>query len=605
MRYHRRMTLAARIGVAGAIALGAELVLIAQPQQPPVFRTGASLVRVDVTVTDRHGEPVTSLSAEDFDVSEDGVPQTVETFKLVSADGRQAEDDDTSLDIRSPEHAAAEAARDEVRVFLLFWDEYHIGRFASAIQGRKALTDFVSAAFGPTDLVALMNPLLPTDAIRWTRNRSDLARAVQKLEGRSRVYLPPRSVLEEAQLQRRDVERLRSEVTISAMKSAATYLGGLRDGRKAIVFVSEGLPWLERGDEASLMQDLVRTANDNNTAIYTLDPRGLGHGVADVMWMLADNTGASAFVNTNAPAKALRQVVTDASAFYLLGYASTKNPADGKFHQIKVRVKRPGLDVRARRGYWAPSSTDVERAAREAAAETPSNVSTALATLSATRPERALDLWMGTARGRDGLPHVTMTWTARTLATNPATRDGSLAVIALGAGGNEIFETPMASRRLSFAARPGDLELKITVRDERGETIDEETRQLSIPDLASPALALGSPMVILARTASELKNAGTDAVPFAGREFSRTDRVLVRFALYGDSSSSALVAVRILSRRGGELLKLAVTPPRAAVDAYEIDVPLASMARGDFLIAIEATAGDDRAEALVPLRIVS
>src|SRR6266540_5701535 len=47
------------------------------PQQPPVFRTGASLVRVDVTVTDRHGEPVTSLTADDFEIQEDGVPQSV------------------------------------------------------------------------------------------------------------------------------------------------------------------------------------------------------------------------------------------------------------------------------------------------------------------------------------------------------------------------------------------------------------------------------------------------------------------------------------------------------------------------------------------------
>ena len=43
-----------------------------------------------------------------------------------------------------PEHAAAEAARDEVRVFVIFWDEYHIGRFAEAIKGRRALSSFVS-----------------------------------------------------------------------------------------------------------------------------------------------------------------------------------------------------------------------------------------------------------------------------------------------------------------------------------------------------------------------------------------------------------------------------------------------------------------------------
>src|SRR5207244_4944770 len=219
-------------------------------------------------------------------------------------------------------------------VFLIFWDEYHIDRFASAIAARKALAEFVTTALAPTDVVAMMDPLLPTDVIRWTRNRADLAQAIQKLEGRWRVYLPPRSVLEEAQLGRRDVERLRSEVTVSALKSVASYLGGLREGRKAIIFVSEGIPALDRSDQPSLLQDLVRTANASNTAIYTIDPRGLSSNMADVLWMLAENTGAEAF-NTNAPVRALQKVVKQASAFYLLGYASTKKPLDGTFHQIK------------------------------------------------------------------------------------------------------------------------------------------------------------------------------------------------------------------------------------------------------------------------------
>lgn len=106
-----------------------------QPQQPPqpTFRTEANLVRVDVTVVDRHGEPVTTLTADDFSVEEDGTHQHVQSFKFVSADGQPPPDDDVPLPIRSPEHAAAEAARDEVRVFVIFWDEYHIGQFSDAI----------------------------------------------------------------------------------------------------------------------------------------------------------------------------------------------------------------------------------------------------------------------------------------------------------------------------------------------------------------------------------------------------------------------------------------------------------------------------------------
>ena len=90
------------------------------PQQPPTFRAGTDLVRVDVTVLNRGGNPVTSLTAADFEVRDNGQPQEITSFKLVEATG-QAPDDDVSLEIRHPGHAAVEAARDDVRVFLIFW----------------------------------------------------------------------------------------------------------------------------------------------------------------------------------------------------------------------------------------------------------------------------------------------------------------------------------------------------------------------------------------------------------------------------------------------------------------------------------------------------
>src|SRR5262245_11603463 len=91
------------------------------PPRPPVFRGGANLVRVDVTVTNNHGDPVTNLTQADFEVSEDGVPQTIQSFELVRSTGEP--NDDRSLPIRSPQHAAYEASREDVRLFLIFWDE--------------------------------------------------------------------------------------------------------------------------------------------------------------------------------------------------------------------------------------------------------------------------------------------------------------------------------------------------------------------------------------------------------------------------------------------------------------------------------------------------
>ena len=82
----------------------------------------------------------------------------------------------------------------------------------------------------------------------------------------------------------------------------------------------------------------------------------------DTLRMLAENTDGRAIVNRNDLAAGMKQIVRDSSAYYLLGYNSTQAPQDGKFHEIKVRVKRPGVQVRARKGYWALSPSDVERA---------------------------------------------------------------------------------------------------------------------------------------------------------------------------------------------------------------------------------------------------
>ena len=92
----------------------------ADQQQPtPTFRTGTDVVRVDVTVLDRKGLPHSTLTADDFEVTEDDVLQPITSFKYVAVTGHPDEGDELSLPIRSPSHAAAEAARDDVRVFLI------------------------------------------------------------------------------------------------------------------------------------------------------------------------------------------------------------------------------------------------------------------------------------------------------------------------------------------------------------------------------------------------------------------------------------------------------------------------------------------------------
>src|SRR5262245_47697536 len=84
-------------------------------QQQPTFRTGINFVRVDVILTDRNGNPVSDLQASDFDVTEDGKPQKIETFKLVKLDGGASEAaKEPPRQIRTDDDEEAEAARDDV-----------------------------------------------------------------------------------------------------------------------------------------------------------------------------------------------------------------------------------------------------------------------------------------------------------------------------------------------------------------------------------------------------------------------------------------------------------------------------------------------------------
>ena len=583
----------------------------ADQQQPtPTFRTGTDVVRVDVTVLDRKGLPHSTLTADDFEVTEDDVLQPITSFKYVAVTGHPDEGDELSLPIRSPSHAAAEAARDDVRVFLIFWDEYHIGRLQPTLQAKEYLTKFVREAFGPKDLVAFMDPLTPTEAIRFTRDRLQLTEEIRKLRGRLGEYLPARSVLEESHLYHMgDIEKLRSEVSISALKAAAVWLGSLRQGRKAIVLLSQGMRGLRRDDERSLFQDLIRASNDSNAAFYSINPLGMSvnrmrWSPFDMLESLAIDTGGEYF-NSNDYRRALNRVVTQSSAYYLIGYSPPQQRFDGKYHKIKVRVKKSGLEVRARNGYWAPSVADMTRAEKAVAeAKLPPAIESALSQLPPPVSRRSIDFWVGTGVSGNGRAAVNLAWEPREQTPD---QKGAIAetvsVVATGESG-QAFDGPVDAEGVSFEASPGKLELTITARDHTGEIIDRDKRTITVPDPAAGALWITSPVVVSTRGPLEWRAAKEDPTPApsAAREFGRNERLLVRFAVHGTNSGAATIVGRFMTRKGAPLTTLRVDTNPAG--GYEIDLPLSTIARGEFLLSIEAVHADERAEALVPLRVV-
>ena len=161
-----------------------------------------------------------------------------------------------------------------------------------------------------------------------------------------------------------------------------------------MVYISEGISysttnfeeWREISGNARVgvpmegaLRDAITAASRANVSIYSIDPRGLTNmgdtsmeinyvpenpnlrldsaGLQDELRLsqdslrvLAEQTGGLAFVNSNDLGGAFDRVVRDNSSYYMLGYYPTNERRDNRFRRIEVRMNKPGLQVRARKG---------------------------------------------------------------------------------------------------------------------------------------------------------------------------------------------------------------------------------------------------------------
>jgi VWFA-related protein len=209
-------------------------------QQPPVIRTGINYVRVDVIVSDKDGNPVLDLTQDDFSIAEDGKPQKIDAFSVVKLDALETVENGPPRSIKNDFDEEREASRPEVRLFVILLDDYHVRR-GNDMSVRKPLIEFLQNQLAPADMVAIMYPLTPITDLRFSRDRASAVSAIEKFEGRKFNY-QPRNMFEEkyAMYPAQTVERVRNQITMDALKGAAIKMGGLREGRKSIIFVSEG-----------------------------------------------------------------------------------------------------------------------------------------------------------------------------------------------------------------------------------------------------------------------------------------------------------------------------------------------------------------------------
>lgn len=377
------------------------------------FRVAVDAVRIDAVVTDRAGRIVADLTADDFELRQDGRRQPVMFAQFVPVlteaapplgvplAGSRAE----ALPVPPPP-----VRREDVqRTLAVVVDDLGLS-FESLQNTQRALHAFVERELRPADIVALVRtggagggrqPFTTDrrvlhaaiDGLRWNGASRTGVEAFEPINswttfsggGRgSTPSIDPNDFAIVNQLRR----TMSAAGTLGALNLVVR---GARDlpGRKAIIFVSEGFQLLDDGEPnprvRAALDRVIDQATRAGVVIYSLDCRGLQTGVLQAadniknlgesgirgvagdrttllrdtqegMAYLAEQTGGFAVLNTNDLARGLGRITDDVRGYYVIGYT----PGDGTFarqgqkprlHKISIKVRRPGLRVKTRKAF--------------------------------------------------------------------------------------------------------------------------------------------------------------------------------------------------------------------------------------------------------------
>ena len=410
----RTVCAAAGIGLAAGVLTAQQPPARETPiaDAPPVtFRAEVNFVEVDAFVTDAQGNPVIDLTADDFEIFEDGEPQTIDAFTHVNIPLERAErplfaDEPIEPDVQSNREV-------EGRVYVFVLDDYHIDP-TRAFRVKTALRQFVERSMGINDVAAIVYLSgRADDGQDFTNNPRLLLSSIDHLVGR-KLSSPTAMITSEfnrpsvqAMLERGNAGMVRDPLefertwrarqAMDTISQLAEFMEGVRGRRKTMILVSEGLLFniydpFSASASAVLAEsrDAIAAATRANVTIYALDPRGLfaaedlvlsaNSPAADSgrisdespdlniglrslsdefrlsqqsLQVLAERTGGFAAVNRNVFTDVFARIVRENSAYYVLGYYSTNDRRDGQYRSLEVRVRRPGLEVRSRDGYIA------------------------------------------------------------------------------------------------------------------------------------------------------------------------------------------------------------------------------------------------------------
>jgi VWFA-related protein len=552
-------------------------------------------VRIDAIALDGRGAAVRALNAAEFEVRQGGEPVTIDEARFI---------------------------QDGPRAIGIYLDEYHITAGASADRARAALTELIDREIGPQDVVVIMRSLDSLLTIQPAADRDGVRRIVASIEGR-KGDLEPRSAYERSHMSNSPerIEAARTQVAVSALNALAVRLATLNELRKTMLVVTEGLDTLprRRGQEyLATIESVVRSASRGNVSIYPIDPRPesatASDGADDALASLADQT-AGRLVRGDAEdlASAIQDAVREANAYYLLTYRSAPEE-NGAFHPVEVRAKRAGVQVRARRGFWAPSANDRLGAELLALANRPP---APVRVEPVRRNSPLIRPWFGLSLTDDRKLRVTFVWEPSAAvpgASMPVTA-ARLELTVLGDDDAVVFQGPVLPTgqfaapgaepsRAVFETEPGRLRLRMKIQDAERREVDSDVRDLDVRDVRG-RLTIGTPEFLRARNALEIRalRNNPSPVPVSSREFSRAERLLIRFPAYAPNGTGVSASARLLNFAGQTMRTLEAATLTDSV--YEIELSLAGLASGEYQIEIVAAGAGEQVSERFGFRVTS
>jgi VWFA-related protein len=375
-------------------------ILAAQAPQQPTFRVQVEAIEIDASVSDARGNVVTDLTKDDFEILENGRPQTITSFGLVNLARERAERPLFAASTIEPDVQSNNQG--EGRLYVIALDQV-TGQ--QILRTRRFVRRFIEQYFGPNDLGAVVflgradhskaqgltnNPRLllqSVDAFTGGFAEEPLTGGMSAIQGAGGAQAPGAPPLSGSNNMERN---LKLREAMSSFRQVVEYMATVHGRRKALLLFSQGYPTEiyrvidYRGGTLNLAEEdmhrAITAATRSNVVIYPIDPRGLTEdgGLAESetgpstdptvrldtsisrlearqsLVAIANATGGFALSNSNSFENAFDRIVQENSSYYVLGFTSTNDRRDGRFRKLDVRVKRPGLLVRGRSGYMAP-----------------------------------------------------------------------------------------------------------------------------------------------------------------------------------------------------------------------------------------------------------